>query len=137
MPRQPGTYQLHLEVSDAARVSVGKLGTFLFPAGRYIYTGSALNGIEQRLARHRQPYKKLHWHIDYLLPHAQIVSVTVLYSFERLECLLNRQLLEQPEARVIVRGFGSSDCRCRAHLVYLGAIQASSVGTASDITRPL
>ena len=136
MPRQPGTYQLHLEVSDAARVSVGKLGTFLFPAGRYIYTGSALNGVEQRLARHRQPHKKLHWHIDHLLPHAQIVSVTVLYSLERLECVLNRQVMEQPGAQVIVRGFGSSDCRCTAHLVYLGACRASPAGSSGDTPSP-
>jgi Uri superfamily endonuclease len=64
------------------------------------------------------------------------MSVTVVYSSERLECVLNREIMEQAGARVIVRGFGSSECRCRAHLVYLGASQASSVGTLGDITRP-
>jgi Uri superfamily endonuclease len=116
----PGVYQLHLRLSQAARVRVGKLGTFFFPAGRYVYTGSALGGLERRLSRHRRSEKKLHWHIDYLLCVAQIEEVTTWPASERRECEVNRSALEQPGARVIARGFGSSDCRCPTHLVYLG-----------------
>jgi Uri superfamily endonuclease len=100
---------------------VGKLGTFLFPAGRYIYTGSALSGLECRLARHRRHEKKRHWHIDYLLEHACIEEITLLQTRERLECALNAEALARPGARVIAARFGSSDCRCPAHLVYLEA----------------
>lgn len=115
-----GAYQLLLRLDKNVRVKVGKLGTFLFPAGRYVYTGSALNGLENRLARHFRKRKKLRWHIDYLLQHAQIEGVTVVETEERVECELNRQVLNCSNARVIVKGFGSSDCRCPTHLVYLG-----------------
>jgi len=120
MSDQPGAYQLHLLLRKAARVKVGKLGVYLFPAGRYVYSGSALNGLERRLSRHRRQEKRLHWHIDYLLRFAHIESVAVWRTTQRLECVLNGKLLDRLGARVIIKGFGSSDCRCLTHLVYLG-----------------
>lgn len=115
-----GSYQLILHLPKATVLQVGKLGTFLFPAGRYIYTGSALNGLEGRLARHRRQQKKLHWHIDYLVRYARITSVRIFVTPRKVECALNRKVLKQPGALVIVKGFGSSDCRCASHLVFLG-----------------
>lgn len=115
-----GAYQLHLRLDKSVRIKVGKLGTFLFPAGKYVYTGSALNGLEKRIKRHLNRHKKLHWHIDYLLQYARIESVSVVETDERVECELNREVLGSPNARVIVKRFGSSDCRCLTHLVYLG-----------------
>ena len=121
MATDPGVYQLYLCLPRAARLKIGKLGVFLFPAGRYVYTGSALNGLGRRLARHRRREKALHWHIDYLLRCARIERITAILTKERLECRLNRELLGQPGTQVIVNGFGSSDCRCPAHLLHLGA----------------
>ena len=72
MRDDPGGYQLHLHLPKTARLKVGKLGVFLFPAGQYIYTGSALNGLGRRLARHKRRHKTLHWHIDYFLRYAAI-----------------------------------------------------------------
>jgi sugar fermentation stimulation protein A len=118
--KEPGAYQLHLCLSKPARVKVGRLGVFLFPAGRYVYTGSALGGLARRLARHQRREKTLHWHIDYLLRHARIERIDTLPTTERLECALNAAVLEQPQARVVVRGFGSGDCRCASHLIFLG-----------------
>jgi Uri superfamily endonuclease len=115
----PGIYQLHLYLPRQTQIAVGKLGTFTFPAGRYLYTGSALSGLERRLARHRRQEKTLHWHIDYLLCHARIEDVRVWPTTERLECTRNAEALALPGARVIVPRFGASDCRCAAHLVYL------------------
>lgn len=115
-----GVCQLHLLIAKPARLKIGRLGVFLFPAGRYVYTGSALSGLNRRLARHQRQEKRLHWHIDYLLRHARIERIVALPTQERRECALNRELLAQPGARVIAGGFGSSDCRCPAHLVYLG-----------------
>lgn len=123
MSSEPGVYQLHLCLPKPARLKIGKKGLFLFPAGRYIYTGSALNGLENRLARHQRQNKTLHWHIDYFLRHADIEQVTTWPTRERLECALNQEALAQPGAQVIVNGFGSSDCRCSAHLVYLRAVE--------------
>lgn len=129
MSNEPGVYQLYLLVPKPARLKIGKLGTFLFPAGPYVYTGSALSGLGRRLARHQRQEKRLHWHIDYLLRHARIERITVVPTQDRRECALNREWMEQPGAQVIVRGFGSSDCRCPAHLLYLGA------GTPARCTR--
>jgi len=113
-------YQLFLELPGPVRIEVGRLGTFDFPAGRYIYTGSALNGLEQRIARHRRKGKKLHWHIDYLLRYARIEQVHTVHTRRKRECEINRKTMRAPEAKVVVKGFGSSDCKCPSHLVYLG-----------------
>jgi Uri superfamily endonuclease len=96
------------------------LGIFTFPAGRYIYTGSAMNGLIGRLRRHLKKRKKLYWHIDYLLRHAKIETIFVLETGERVECQLNSLTLSLPNAKVVVKGFGCSDCRCPSHLVYFG-----------------
>ena len=115
-----GVYQLHLRLDKPKCIRVGKLGVFVFPAGRYIYTGSAMNGLEGRLSRHLKRHKKLHWHIDYLLRHARIERIFVLETNERVECQLNSLTLSLPNAKVVVKGFGCSDCRCPSHLVYFG-----------------
>lgn len=115
-----GVYQLHLRLDKPKRIRVGKLGVFTFPAGRYIYTGSAMNGLIGRLRRHLKKRKKLYWHIDYLLRHAKIETIFVLETGERVECQLNSLTLSLPNAKVIVKGFGCSDCRCPSHLVYFG-----------------
>jgi Uri superfamily endonuclease len=117
--REPGIYQLHLRLREPVRIPVGRLGTFDFPAGAYVYTGSALGGLQRRIERHRRQAKRLHWHIDYLLIHAAIERVLTFPTREPLECDLNRRTVAETGARVVVRGFGSSDCRCESHLLYL------------------
>ena len=132
---EPGTYALLLKLDKQERITVGKLGTFNFPAGYYLYVGSALGpgGLRARLARHRrssqnssganpgQTGQKLHWHIDYLLQRAQLVEVWSVASAERLECKWGQGARGLSGAQVLVRGFGSSDCRCAAHLIYFRA----------------
>jgi len=118
---------LHLKCRE--EITVGKLGTVTFPAGYYLYVGSALGpgGLEARLARHRPSTssgqrrcdKKLHWHIDYLLEHAQLVEVWSAATEDKLECLWAQVARELPDSEVTVPGFGSSDCRCPSHLIYL------------------
>lgn len=115
----PGVYQLWLDLPKQVRLTVGKLGTFLFPAGVYIYTGSAMGGLEQRLARHQRRRKKMHWHIDYLLRHARIVRIAARVTRRRLECSWNTRTLRLLGAEVVAPRFGSSDCDCSTHLVYL------------------
>ncbi len=116
-----GVYHLVLHVSSATTVRVGKLGTCTFPAGYYVYTGSAMGGLRARLDRHRRRHKKLRWHIDYLLRHADVLDVLTVPTRRRMECRLNRRVLNMKRARVVARGFGSSDCRCPSHLIYVGA----------------
>ncbi len=63
----PQTYQLSIEVAAPISVCIGRLGTFIFQAGIYVYTGSARKNMDARLKRHFSKEKKMHWHIDYLL----------------------------------------------------------------------
>jgi Uri superfamily endonuclease len=132
---EPGTYALLLKLDKQERITVGKLGTFDFPAGYYLYVGSALGpgGLQARLARHQrgsenssqssssQRGKKLHWHIDYLLQRGQLIEVWSVVSEERLECKWSEVARGLSGAQVPVRGFGSSDCRCLTHLIYFSA----------------
>jgi Uri superfamily endonuclease len=64
-----------LQVSEQCEITVGKLGTFPFAAGYYVYFGRMLNSLEGRFQRHLRPDKKLHWHIDYLSHAARIVEI--------------------------------------------------------------
>ncbi|HEM62075.1 MAG TPA: GIY-YIG nuclease family protein [Chloroflexi bacterium] len=117
----PGTYVLVLNVQDITTVGVGRLGTFVFGAGHYCYVGSARGpgGLTARLARHLTHAKRPHWHIDYLLQRAVVVEIWSRCSAERLECSWTEALLRLRGAQPAVAGFGSSDCRCPTHLVYL------------------
>jgi sugar fermentation stimulation protein A len=77
-----------------------------------------MGGLEPRLKRHQRRRKKLHWHIDYLLRYAELAEIVTIPTARSTECERNCWVLAQPGARVAVRGFGSSDCRCPAHLAY-------------------
>jgi Uri superfamily endonuclease len=115
-----GTYALLIQLRQDATLRVGRLGTFRFPAGYYVYVGSALGsgGLKARLARHRRRQKTVHWHIDYLLAHADIVGIRVDQSGQRLECHWARALLSMPAAQVVAPGLGASDCACPSHLIH-------------------
>jgi Uri superfamily endonuclease len=122
-----GTYALALWLAQPATIAVGRLGEFTFPAGYYLYVGSALGpgGLKARLARHlrRQASdKRIHWHIDYLRERAAWVGAWAQASARRLECRWAAAVLRRPGAQVVAPGFGASDCRCRSHLVHLPAL---------------
>ena len=107
------TYQLHIEILSEISITVGRLGTFNFPAGIYIYTGSAKKNIDARIERHLRSEKKLRWHIDYLLAHEQAHVVKVVRHAES-ECVVNQRV----NGNIVVEKFGASDCRsgCGSHL---------------------
>jgi Uri superfamily endonuclease len=113
----PRTYQLRIHVAQALRLNIGALGEFAFPAGCYVYTGSAQRNFEARIARHLRDAKKIRWHIDYLLT-APGVTVTQVIRSDADECPLN----QATPGDLPVPGFGASDCRagCGSHLKYLG-----------------
>ena len=114
-----GSYCLIVKVSEQTSVQVGSLGTINFRPGRYVYVGSALNGLEKRIGRHisvsRGENRKKHWHIDYLLssPHACIEGIYYRESCAREECMLSEKVSELGPG---VSSFGCSDCGCRSHL---------------------
>jgi Uri superfamily endonuclease len=104
---------------EETQITVGRLGTFRFPAGWYAYAGSALGpgGIRARLARHRRSEKRLHWHIDYLMAFCSLAESWEVTSSTRLECAWAAAAGQLPGARIAVPGFGASDCRCAGHLI--------------------
>jgi Uri superfamily endonuclease len=111
------TYQLNIELSRKQTIQVGRLGTFQFPAGRYIYTGSARRNLLSRVRRHLGKEKTLRWHIDYLLASrfARVVEVTLS---AQAECRCNQHVAGE----IVAPGFGASDCRarCGSHLKLIG-----------------
>jgi Uri superfamily endonuclease len=116
---RPGTYALNLNLPHPVTLRVGRLGRFHFPAGWYVYAGSARGpgGLAARVARHLRPLKLLHWHIDYLSAHASPVEIWYATGTQRRECVWARTLLNLPGASVPVPRFGASDCRCATHLI--------------------
>ncbi len=111
------TYQLHITLQQAQQICVGCLAEFLFPAGNYLYTGSARRHLSARVQRHLSPQKKQRWHIDYLLM-APKIRVTAVGLFSETECYCNQQV----DGEILLTGSGASDCRsqCGSHLKYLG-----------------
>ena len=111
------TYQLLIELSATTELRIGQLGTFTFPSGQYVYTGSAKNNIDARIQRHLRRDKKLHWHIDYLLNAAEANIVSVKRT-ALSECTANLTV----KGEIVVNRFGASDCRsgCGSHLKRIG-----------------
>ena len=118
-----GTYQLVLAVQQPVAIQIGALGIHTLMPGRYIYIGRAKKGLAQRLARHQQKEKVLHWHIDYLTSHPQVLveNVQLVSDDPNQECSTVTTLVFDRGYKVPIRRFGSSDCHsgCPAHLVYL------------------
>ena len=113
-----GTYALVIHSQGKQYLPVGRFGSCYFPSGYYIYSGSALGGLNGRLQRHFRGDKRLHWHIDYLLQYTKIVGVWYSISEVRLECNWNGIVAGLPGGVPHIPGFGSSDCRCRIHLTH-------------------
>lgn len=108
-----GIYTLIINLNKDSKIRIGSLGAIPFKKGTYIYVGSAQKGIEQRVKRHLKKQKKKHWHIDYLLDHANIKNVLVKEGPKSLECLIAKKLLG---FSIPIKGFGCSDCNCKSHL---------------------
>lgn len=119
-----GTYILVIFIREDIKISVGSLGTILFKEGYYFYVGSAMGvsgsaTLINRVKRHVLPpeKKKTHWHIDYLLQKSLLIRIDLIPSSQRLECLVAQELLNLSDD--FIENFGSSDCNCLSHLVYL------------------
>lgn len=111
-----GFYQLLIYIPQKKSIKIGKKGTFEFLRGYYVYTGSARNGLKSRIQRHLRKNKKKFWHIDFLLPYSKIKDVII--HIKKSECYWNNRLFELDEPEILVNGFGSSDCKCKTHLLY-------------------
>jgi Uri superfamily endonuclease len=119
-----GSYILVIELKENKTLQIGKLGKIFFKKGFYLYVGSALNGLEKRVQRHLKKDKKIHWHIDYLLRYAKIISVYYQESNKKEECIIAKKLANKLSS---IPGFGCSDCKCDSHLFYNSNIMISIV----------
>jgi Uri superfamily endonuclease len=122
-----GTYVLALWLEAPADISIGRLGESRFPAGWYLYAGSAFGpgGLPARLTRHQRHFasgKRAHWHVDYLRERTVWGGAWGSSAPQRLECTWAAALHHLPGARIVVPGFGASDCRCLSHLVHVLAL---------------
>jgi Uri superfamily endonuclease len=124
IPSLPGTYALVLHLASTSEIEVGKLGRSAYPAGFYIYVGSALGsgGLAGRLKHHRKsttsPGWRARWHIDYFRHYAKLVGIWYVQQAIRREhdwAITARQL---SGASISIPRFGSSDCSCPSHLFH-------------------
>jgi Uri superfamily endonuclease len=118
-----GSYILVLQLAmPVDALQVGRLGSFDFAPGFYLYVGSALGsgGIAARLNHHRRR-EQAHprWHIDYLRAHARLREAWAVAGASTFACLWCRALAGTPGLSAPVRGFGSQHTGCPSHLFYL------------------
>ena len=110
-----GSYIILLELKKDKTIQIGKIGNIIFKKGYYVYIGSALNGLEQRINRHLRKHKKIRWHIDYLLQHVIIIDIFYKENDKKEECSLAKKF----ERKLFsISNFGCSDCKCNTHLFY-------------------
>jgi len=110
-----GSYVLLIELKKDDYIQFGKKHKAFFKKGFYIYVGSALNGLEQRIQRHLRSNKKSYWHIDYLLQYSQIIKVFYKKSKDRDECKIAYIFAKKLKT---IQNFSCSDCKCKGHLFY-------------------
>ncbi|MCG3207013.1 MAG: hypothetical protein FOGNACKC_00613 [Anaerolineae bacterium] len=115
-----GTYVLLLHLDNDSTITVGRLGTFDFPAGWYTYVGSAFGagGLLGRIKHHLQPTDRPHWHIDYLRQLAPVQEIWLSPDTERREADWVDLMVDIPGAVALVEGFGASDTTKETHLFY-------------------
>ena len=115
-----GTSALILSCVRNARIHIGRLGKMQLQTGYYVYIGSALGpgGLRARVAHHQKLTSRLLWHIDYLRAHTRIHSVWLNYDGRRHEHQWARAIYNMKDAKVLLPGFGASDCFCPSHLYF-------------------
>jgi Uri superfamily endonuclease len=112
----PGAYVILFHLPALYEVQVGRLGRFDIPAGTFAYVGSARRGVEARTGRHLRGSDRKQWHIDYLMDLATQKEALTFPSNQDIECALADWIRMREGTEEPVRGFGSSDCSCSAHL---------------------
>jgi sugar fermentation stimulation protein A len=107
------------------RIQAGKLKQTEFEPGIYLYIGSARNGLLGRIARHLRSKTKIFWHIDYFLQKARIEEIWVRNGYFD-ECQILSEVKNSIKNSCFPsKKFGSTDCRCPSHLIYLPENEAN------------
>jgi len=112
-----GAYLLVMENPESFSMELGSLGNTIFEKGYYTYTGSAMKGLEARIARHYRKSKKQHWHIDYIVPGKMMILKSLpIRRKDNVEEDLAGDLLNIGDG--CIQGFGATDSRQPSHLTY-------------------
>jgi Uri superfamily endonuclease len=119
LPDDPGSYLLIFYLRKKVELEIGRLGTHSLRRGWYLYAGSAFGpgGLRARLKHHLSPLKRRHWHVDYLRSAVELRSIYYHTQYNN-EHLWSASLAALATHHLPIPGFGSSDCRCRSHLVF-------------------
>ena len=115
-----GSYILIMQNRQSIEIDIGKLGKVIFEQGYYVYVGSGMGGVYERIKRHSRMDKKKHWHIDYLIPeHMSSKEIYIVFSAQRIEELLAQRI--EKISRSSVKGFGASDSSLSSHLFFFAS----------------
>ena len=116
-----GTYLLLMRLSRGQSLNVGRLGSFKFRRGWYLYVGSAFGpgGVAARCNHHRRVSARPRWHVDYLRLAAPLRAIWFCHAQEPLEHRWAGALAGELGLEAPVEGFGASDCDCPSHLFHL------------------
>jgi Uri superfamily endonuclease len=121
LPSTPGNYALALRIDVPSTIQIGRLGSYTFSVGNYLYLGSARGpgGIGARVRRHLRDasQKQHHWYIDWLWEVAHPTGVIWSHTSKTRECEWAKIFIPF-SSREPIR-FGTSDCRCEGHLLRL------------------
>lgn len=132
--RDKGSYVLILENETEFSSNIGSLGKRRFRKGFYIYVGSALSGLEARIQRHQRRGKKIHWHLDYIVPYKmKICKIHRIRRADRIESSLAKRM--EAICDGFVHGFGAADSANHSHLFYFSrnpAFQRTFLDTIFD-----
>lgn len=123
MDSNRGTYLILLSLERPVVISTGKKTWELVP-GDYVYVGSAMNSLTERVKRHLKLEKKCHWHIDYLREKATIKAALLLPSEIKFEEALSKYINGYAEP---VPGFGATDCSNDSNLYRLEISELESL----------
>lgn len=112
---------LVLQLQSEQRLEVGSLGPLQLKSGWYLYVGSAFgpSGVQARCGHHRKISSRPRWHIDYLRAVAELREIWFSHDPERREHQWAGWVKNQYGTYAPFPGFGSSDCDCESHLLYI------------------
>ena len=117
-----GVYLLELFAKSPFSISAKNFINHKFGKGYYYYSGSAQKNLSHRLARHIKKEKTIHWHIDHLTSHPDLLIKNIFIAEsagKSLECEFIDLLTGKFGLKVAVKNFGNGDCKiCVSHLLF-------------------
>ena len=125
LPCAAGSYALLFDLTRPVQLTIGRLGSFAFSPGAYLYLGSAggSGGLGARVGHHLRITERPHWHLDWLRPHLEAKACFYVVGGPSMECVWARDARScfSTRAQVPAPGFGASDCRqgCESHFMML------------------